>query len=231
MRPSFRIGRFSNPRGGLWLLAGLGLFALIPLKALAIDLGLKTESTASSNAGGTASVEVSNLPIQTAKRVVNREEVEIQYVRVVGSDSYVLEVAKEISLTFNETYASQVLDVRDWREAVFYVIPDRDLSGQKPEPVYEMDANFSVLADTINKFQKFGETDTELIQYGWKDFGSMKIDSRKEEPVSSFVRLTTGPTSERVLATRIYGPFVRVYLKNLTPDTKVRYKILAYLSR
>ena len=69
------------------------------------------------------------------------------------------------------------------------------------------------------------------ISTDWQEFGSMLVGSEGTVSESSFTRLTTGSTTSRVLYTNVYGPFVRIVLKNLTPGKKCKFKIVAYLTR
>ena len=47
---------------------------------------------------------------------------------------------------------------------------------------------------------------------------------------SIFTKLTTGDTGSRILSTPVYGPYVRVVLKNLTEGERRKFRIVAYLS-
>ncbi|MSR76747.1 MAG: hypothetical protein EXS63_00755 [Candidatus Omnitrophica bacterium] len=121
------------------------------------------------------------------------------------------------------------MDVRDYREVTFYVIPDLIMTDETA-PLYRLDAYFSIQGD-IQKIQEMGEASKDFSTNGWQEFGSMGVDEDKKEIPTAFYKLTTGETSSRVLATKIYGPFVHLVLKNLTPDSKRRFQIIAYLTR
>ena len=220
------------------ILRSLGVFFTASMAILlfaslvyAMDLGPSPTSTgqSSNESSGSDQVEVSNLPIQQLVKKVNNEDVSIPHVRVLDADNYTQEVAKEVTLPFGETFESDPIDVREYRDVAFYVIPDLVITDQVP-PVYRLDAYFSILPGT-QKIQKMGEAGKDISSNGWQEFGSMGIDEEKKELQTSFHKLTTGETSSRVLTTKVYGPFIRVVLKNLTPDSKRKFRIVAYLSR
>ncbi len=203
-----------------------------PGLSTAIDLGIKTSGSSAADTGAEdPQVEVTNLPIQVMKKVSNQIEEEINYVRVVGSDSYVLDVVKDTNLASNEDYESPYLDVRDWRDISIYVIPEQVFSDIQPQTIYKLDAFFSVQASSVTKFQKFGEEKKDTQMAAGQEFGSMRMAGEKDEATASFTKLSTGPTPNRILASRVFGPFLKIKLTNLTPDTKVKFKVVAYLSR
>ena len=133
--------------------------------------------------------------------------------------SAVVRIVHEVPLEYDETYESPYIDVRDYREATFYVLPAKALNEDKDQIRYQLDAFFSVDAQ-LTTVRGFGGKKVETDS-GYQEFG----DSEK------FVQLTTGVTNERVLHTQVYGPFVRVVLKSLTADERRGYQIVAYLTR
>ncbi|MFH1837171.1 MAG: hypothetical protein ABH862_03555 [Candidatus Omnitrophota bacterium] len=139
-------------------------------------------------------------------------------------------IRNRIELNFEEEYESDYIDVRDYRNIAFYVLPESGTSSPVPDALYRLDAFFS-LENTKETLWEIGSTKAARLSIDWQEFGSMivKPDGTSEE--LSFVRLTTGETMSRVLYTNVYGPFVRVVLKNLTPEKKYRFKITAYLTR
>ena len=198
--------------------------------AYALNFGGSTSTTQSKEESPSQSspVEVTNLPIQVLTKKINNEDKEIPYVRVMDADYFIQEIGKEITLGNSETYESDPLDVREYKEVAFYVVPDQ-MMGDQAEAVYQLDAFFSITS-SAQKVQKMGEK-TKSISKGWQEFGSMDVDDKNKELQSSFHKLTTGETSTRVLTTKVHGPFVRVVLKNLTPESKRKFQIVAYLTR
>ncbi len=173
-------------------------------------------------------VEVTNLPIQVITKKINGEDTPIPYLRVQPADYFIQEIGKEITLGAGEVYESEPFDVREYRECAIYVIPDTVL-GSQTDSLYQTDAYFSITPAT-QKIQKMGEKAGKQTK-GWQEFGNMKVDSSSKTETESFMKLSTGQTSSRVLFTKIYGPFIQVALKNLTPDSKRKFKITAYLTR
>ncbi len=198
------------------------------VSAMNIDGSTSAASEAGGSGEGSGQVEVTNLPIQMVKKKIDGEEKEIPYLKVTGGDYFIQEVGKDISLGNGETFESESFDVREYKEVSFYVVPDQILGGSS-DAVYQLDAFFSITPEA-QKIQKMGEKSGGNSN-GWQEFGNMSVDEKSKEQQSSFQKLSTGVTSTRVLTTKVYGPFIHVVLKNLTPDSKQRFKIVAYLSR
>lgn len=204
--------------------------------AFGIDLGSSSSSAASadsasaSDESGSGQVEVTNLPVQYLKKKINHEDVQVPHLRVLNQDQEIREVAKEIALSADETYESEPMDVREYRDISFFVVPDQVLMGQSAPAVYQLDAFFS-MTPNVDKIQRLGASGQAESLSGWSEFGAMRAGEKEGEDSPAFVKLTTGRTSSRVLTMKTYGPFVRVVLKNFTADSKRKYKIVAYLTR
>ena len=142
------------------------------------------------------------------------------------------EVVHEIQLKYEEEYNSPFIDVRDYQHVSFYVIPILEVLNRPQEDIakYQLDAFFAV--DTsMTTVLAFGETHEDVVRSGFQEFGTMRTN---EEGIliPSFEKLTTGETASRVLHSRVYGPFVRVILKNLNDDDERRkFKIVAFLTK
>ena len=140
------------------------------------------------------------------------------------------EVIHEIQLKQGEDYRSEFLDIREFQYISIYVIPLVEVLNRPEETVrYQLDAYFSI--DTsMTTLLKFGETQEEVANAGFQEFGSMQTDEQGIL-VPRFEKLTTGETSGRVLHSRIYGPLLRVVLTNFTPDERRKFKVIAFLTR
>ncbi len=138
------------------------------------------------------------------------------------------EIVRETQLNFGEDYESQYIDVSNYQNVSFYVIPQKALNEPHPDIRYKLDAFFSIEASSVT-YKKMGE-DEKISGEGYQEFGNMLV---QEAPPGqpSFTFLTTGETSTRVLSTPVYGPFVRIVLKSLTEADRRKYRIVAFLSR
>ena len=140
------------------------------------------------------------------------------------------EIIHETQLKQGEDYRSEFLDIREFQYISIYVIPLVEVLNRPEETVrYQLDAYFSI--DTsMTTLLKFGETQEEVANAGFQEFGSMQTDEQGIL-VPRFEKLTTGETTGRVLHSRVYGPFLRVVLTNLTPDERRKFKVIAFLTR
>jgi len=139
-------------------------------------------------------------------------------------------VIRKVELDFEEEYDSQYIDVQEYRHVAFYVLPDQSTSLPSPYILYQLDAFFS-LRDVTRMPSKIESKSLSSEAAGWNEFGSVIVKSQGSTGESLFTRLTTGKTTSRVLYTNVYGPFVRVVLKNLTPGKRRKFEIVAYLTR
>lgn len=79
---------------------------------------------------------------------------------------------------------------------------------------------------TYIRFGNIKEQDDNMMA---KDFGStVSIDGEERQEITRF---STGMTSTQALHVPVFGPFVKVVLKNLTADQTRRFKLSAYLSK
>ena len=146
-------------------------------------------------------------------------------------ESSVKEVtAGAVTLEHGQLYQSPYLDVRDYREATFYVLEQKVLNSPRAETKYRLDAFFSVNTDSSGTLN-FDTNQVEFLYRGWQEFGSLKSQAEESEGSGDFKITSTGLTSSRVLATGVYGPYVRVELRNLTEGDKAKrtFRVYAYL--
>ena len=173
---------------------------------------------------GSSEETASEDPIKVA--VVNEDPIQTTESEI----SEVREIARSIQLDFEKEYQSAYLDVRDYRSVAFYVIPEKMLREPETPVLYRLDAFFSMDTGTV-AYKKFGEKEDEALKKGHQEFGSTKVEEEGSVGVSSFAKLSTGRTHSRVLYSPIYGPYVYVVLKSLTPQDGRKFRIIAYLSR
>lgn len=174
--------------------------------------------------GGTTSENAEPQKVQ----VVNTNE---EPVPVAARGTHeVREIVHETQLSFGEDYESSYIDVSDYHNVSFYVIPQKALNEPQPNIRYKLDAFFSVDTSTTT-YKKAGERDEKLAGEGWQQFGNMMIRDENPPGQPAFTFLTTGETGSRILSTPVYGPFVRIVLKSLTESDRRKFRIVAFLSR
>jgi len=139
-------------------------------------------------------------------------------------------ITNQVELEFEEEYESPYIEVKDYRNIAFYVLLEQSFSLPSPRILYQLDAFFS-LRPVDRTLLKIGLNNPSSEATGWQEFGSVIVKPQTEKGESSFTRLTTGVTVSRVLYTSVYGPYVRVVLKNLTSNKTCKFKIVAYLTR
>ena len=140
------------------------------------------------------------------------------------------EIIHETQLSYGEDYESQYIDVRDYRNISFYVIPQKAMNEPHPDIRYKLDAFFSIEASTAS-YKKAGERDERISGEGSQEFGNRILHEDSPPGQPSFTFLTTGETTTRVLSTPVYGPFVRIVLKSLAQADRRKFRIVAFLSR
>lgn len=201
--------RYRYPLLILLVVIGISFFVF---RAFAIDLG----GNPSMETGGGGDV----IPVKVEEQPVQISETDV---------SAILEVVKEIQLSFEETYESPFLDVREYRDVSFFVQPTRVLTEPNVAVSYQLDAFFSVDTSSTSYLRFGGEKETTT--WDSQEFGLMKISESGETTEAMFDKLSTGETSNRVLHTPIYGPYVRLVLKSLTQADRRRFRIVAYLRK
>lgn len=148
--------------------------------------------------------------------------------------SEIREIVPLVELDVEEVYQSSYIDVSDFRYAAFYVMPAQAVLNA-PEPVlwYQLDAFFSIVQDSTT-IKKMGEKKGEFLHKGWQEFGVSRLGAgagQSSTGIPSLIRTSTGKVAGRALYTPVYGPYVRVELKNLTEKTTAKFRIVAYLSK
>lgn len=189
----------------------LGLF--FPPSLHAIDLGIGMEGEDKPK-----KVEITNTPLP-----VTSQKSEL---KIITPDS-------GVDLEYNGIYQSPYLAVSGFRQVVFYVKPIKVLNDLEKnlEIRYQLDAFFAAEPD-LTGTRDFGASLTQFDQPGWQQFGILLSPPQKETPeIPSYVKTSTGETSARVLYVPIYGPYVRLELRNRTPGDKRRFSVTAYLIR
>ena len=209
--------RFAYPR----FLLCLYLLFLFPRPLAAIDLNLgntsnvasvdSSDGTEDSNTGDTTTQ-----PNDKPKKVkVVNGPVEVRLV----DQSKIQEIVSGGSVNTDGIYRSDYIEVKDYKEIAFYVKPEKDVHDpQKAAAVFQLNAFFSI---------ENGKPEEEP---GHQEFGAWLIEGPDTEK-PHFLKTTTGETSSRVLFTPIYGPYVRVELKNSNPGDTRKFKITAFLNR
>lgn len=134
------------------------------------------------------------------------------------------------TLDYEQTYQSPYLDVRSYRYVAFYVLEQKVLNSPLQSTQYRLNAFFSVNTD-LSGVQGMQANEMDYVYKGWQEFGSGRILTEHSTGDSNFITTTTGVTSSRVLYMPVYGPYVRVELKNLTEDKSPKrvFRIYAYL--
>ena len=178
----------------------------------ALDLG------GSSTAGQTPEVKIADQPLKVEE----------------NTDGTILEIAGEVQLNNGETYESDYVDVKSYHYATFYALEKNDnsikvVSTPQAPARYQLDAYFTIDSNTT-KLMSMDDNKPKVINKGIQEFGS-QLSKAEGDVQPSFEKLSTGETSSRVLYTRIYGPYVRVVLKSLSPKEQQRYRIVAYLTK
>ena len=161
--------------------------------------------------------------------VVNEEAIGVEETKI----SDVIPIASEIQIKFGEDYTSSFMDVQHFKEITFYVLAnDETVFTDSPSIMrYQLDAFFSVTSQDAKLYAMGGGTEPEIKDYGRQEFGEMHVKEEGGEMQGVFTKLTTGETSTRALHCKIYGPYVRVVLKNLTPDKAKKFSLLAYVTK
>lgn len=165
-------------------------------------------------------------------------EVVDQPVKVTPQDEgAVIEISPDIALDPSGIYESEYIDVRAFRSITFYVIPKEDSSvnikssTEESPAQYQLEAFFSPKITGAAKLMTFGDDQPKWInQPGSQEFGALAVDKEGNEGSASFIKLSTGRTHSRCLSTPVYGPYIRVVLRNFTDKDKQHYQIMAYLS-
>lgn len=178
---------------------------------LAIDLG----------------IEETNVDKPQKVEVVNEDPITV----TEESSGQVVDIISSVNLKFKEHHRSSALDVRKYREAVFYVVPlENTIFEEGPPPVrYRLDVYFTLDTATTTYYEMGAKT-PKTEERDVQEFGNtlMKGKGIEEE---SFVKLTTGETESRALSCKIYGPYVRAVLTNLTSDDTRKFRVAAYLTK
>ncbi|MBN3039928.1 MAG: hypothetical protein JW867_02250 [Candidatus Omnitrophica bacterium] len=168
------------------------------------------------------------LPIKVIQPAYDEQ---ISPVMVDGRVMYmILVIENSVELDSEEEYESPYFDVRDYREVTFYIQPDPGTSLPLPDVKYKLDAFFSI-DNKQSTALEIGAQKAKRLATDYQEFGSMLVKSEDEMPVPLFKRLTTGETAIRGLHSKVYGPFMRVTLINMTPKKKCNFKISAFLTR
>lgn len=202
----------------------------------AIDLNIKTETmqiggTSSGEESGSEFEEEDDSGVSPASQKVRKVQVMNVPLDVKLVDqTKVHEIAAEASLPGGEVYKSEYIDVRDYKQMAIYVKPQRTLTkiSEKPQNIhYQVEAFFSLEPGSATADSTFGFDQQD--NPGWKEFGHL-ISEGDLGQKSLFTIASTGETSNRVLFIPVYGPYVRVELKNLSTETKPKkFRITAYL--
>lgn len=133
-------------------------------------------------------------------------------------------LTESANLEKGEIYQSDYVDVRDYRQLTFYVEYEQVLGTTAPKIKYTVDAFFST-ESSQTKLKKFGETNFDVLDKGSQDFGYMV--SETDGSLRRHVIHTAVPASDFFnLSTPVFGPFVRVELKNL--GDRQNFKVVLY---
>jgi hypothetical protein len=170
--------------------------------------------------------------VKIVNRSVTGDLIPETVVPVSPRDGFLEVLAKDKVLRYGEVFESPLYSVSHYRKVVLYVVPATLLPTQdRPEVMYRLDAYFTIApGDTVLK--TFKDSKPTLIKRGWNDFGGVRMGELTEggqaKEISMFDRLTTGATSTGVLVAEVYGPYLRVVLKNLTQGDKQQFVIVGY---
>ncbi len=194
--------------------AWLGMISTAPL--FAIDLGVATQSPDTPQ-----KVEVVDQPVKVATQ----------------EEGVVMEMTPDVSLELNGIYESDYIDVRAYRSVTFYVTSTDDSSIKiksataEPPILYQLDAFFSAEIGSAAKLMAFGDDQPRWMNHqGAQEFGNVTVNDDGSEGRATFTKLSTGRTHSRCLYTPVFGPYVRVILRNFTAKDKQNYQVVAYLS-
>lgn len=174
------------------------------------------------------------LPAQTlgvpeAADAPEKVEVVETPVEITTPANKIQEIVPEVQLDFGEVYQSVYINVSDYSQIAFFVIPKGTKASQDPLTLqYRLDAFFSVNQD-MTGIKDLDTKVTKFIYPGWQEFGSILSEETPQKP--SFFKTSTGDVPSFVLNTPVLGPYVRVELKNRASGERQKFKIVAYLVR
>ncbi len=182
---------------------------LLSQTAFAIDLG------------GTTSEDDKPQKVE----IINEEPVKIKD----SSEGELKTITSGSQLKPLEDFESPYIDVREYKTVAVYVLPEKKLNDSV-DIRYKVDAFFAVAADSA-EYKKFGDKSQNLYGEGSQEFGHIHVEETGGKEIPSFTKTTTGETTSRVLYSPVFGPFMRVKVRNLDSGETRKFQIVAYLSK